>query len=54
MREVKEETGLVLSDLKLMSCTNDVFEDEKKHYVTVWMRGTKEKDAMPQVGIVSI
>ncbi|HZU67690.1 MAG TPA: NUDIX domain-containing protein [Ktedonobacteraceae bacterium] len=37
MREVQEELGVTLSDLKFRTITNDVFEAEKKHYITIWM-----------------
>ncbi len=38
-REVKEETGLVVSNLQFCAITNDIFEADKKHYVTIWMIG---------------
>lgn len=37
IREVREETGVTISDVKFRVMTNDVFEADKKHYVTVWM-----------------
>jgi 8-oxo-dGTP diphosphatase len=36
-REVQEETGLTISDLKFRTMTNDVFEADKRHYITIWM-----------------
>ncbi len=36
-REVREETGLVIEDVRFGAVTNDYFRDEGKHYVTVWM-----------------
>ncbi|WP_211589015.1 nucleotide triphosphate diphosphatase NUDT15 [Allorhizocola rhizosphaerae] len=36
-REVKEETGLSIADVRFGALTNDVFPVERKHYVTVWM-----------------
>jgi 8-oxo-dGTP diphosphatase len=36
-REVMEETGLTISDLKVGPFTNDVFAEEKKHYVTIYV-----------------
>ena len=36
-REVKEETGLSIRNVRVGGVTNDRFEDEGKHYVTVWM-----------------
>jgi 8-oxo-dGTP diphosphatase len=37
-REVAEETGLQVTDLTFITCTNDVFESEQKHYITVYMK----------------
>lgn len=42
-REVYEETGLKISDPKFITCTNDVFVSENKHYVTVYMKAVLEK-----------
>ncbi len=36
-REVLEETGLELDEPRFAAVTNDVFVDEGKHYVTVFM-----------------
>lgn len=36
-REVKEETGLEIENLRFGAVTNDYFADEHKHYVTVWV-----------------
>ena len=36
-REVQEELGITLSNIKFRCITNDVFEAYKKHYVTIWM-----------------
>ena len=46
MREVLEETGLEVSSLEFVTCTNDVFPVEKKHYITVYMKAiAKNTDA---------
>jgi 8-oxo-dGTP diphosphatase len=37
-REVKEETGLSITNISFARITNDIFEDENKHYVTIYMR----------------
>jgi 8-oxo-dGTP diphosphatase len=37
VEEVKEETGIEISEVKFRVVTNDVFEAEQKHYVTIWM-----------------
>ncbi len=36
-REVKEETGIIIKKIRFGAITNDVFEKENKHYLTVWM-----------------
>lgn len=37
-REVLEETGLVLDEVRFCGVTNDIFADQHKHYVTIFMR----------------
>lgn len=39
VREALEETGVEVANVRFRAVTNDVFEDEGKHYVTVWMEG---------------
>jgi 8-oxo-dGTP diphosphatase len=39
-RETKEEVGLDMVDIRFRCVTNDIFESEGKHYVTIWMEGT--------------
>lgn len=36
-REVKEETGIEITNIRFGAVTNDLFIDEHKHYVTIWM-----------------
>ena len=36
-REVKEESNLEIKNIRFGAVTNDIFEKEHKHYVTVWM-----------------
>ena len=36
-REVLEETGLAIKNVRFGALTNDYFEKEGKHYVTIWM-----------------
>lgn len=36
-REVLEETGLVVGEPKIITVTNDIFLDEDKHYITLWV-----------------
>ncbi len=35
-REVLEETGLKIKNVKLAGITNDIFTNEDKHYITIW------------------
>ena len=39
IRETQEETGLIIADVRFRAITNDLFEAEGKHYITVWMEG---------------
>jgi len=36
-RETKEEVGLDVFDVRFRTITNDIFETEGKHYITIWM-----------------
>jgi 8-oxo-dGTP diphosphatase len=36
-REVMEETGVIIKNIRQFAITNDIFPDEQKHYVTIWM-----------------
>ena len=38
-REVKEEIGIVAGNIKILGFTEDFFEKEGKHYITVWLKG---------------
>lgn len=42
-REVKEETGLTIKTIRTAPYTNDLFPDEKKHYVTLFFIVTCEQ-----------
>lgn len=37
-REVAEETGLTVANVSFAALTNDFFEKEQKHYVTIFMK----------------
>ena len=39
IREVKEETGLNIGDVRFKAITNDLFDATQKHYITIWMEG---------------
>ena len=40
IRETEEEVGVLITDPTFCTITNDIFEEEGKHYVTIWMEGT--------------
>jgi 8-oxo-dGTP diphosphatase len=37
-REVLEETGLGITNIRFFALTNDLFEADGKHYVTIWVK----------------
>lgn len=38
IRETKEETNIEIDNLEMIGVTNDIFEKENKHYITIFMR----------------
>jgi 8-oxo-dGTP diphosphatase len=40
IRETREEVGIEIGDVRFVAITNDIFPEEGKHYITIWMRGT--------------
>ncbi|MBT3419046.1 MAG: NUDIX domain-containing protein [Candidatus Magasanikbacteria bacterium] len=36
-RETKEETGIHIKNIRFVTATNDIFEKEKKHYITIYI-----------------
>jgi 8-oxo-dGTP diphosphatase len=42
IREVREETGVTISEPRFLAVTNDIFEDEGRHYATIWMEAQVE------------
>lgn len=40
IREAEKEVGVSITDLTFRTITNDIFEEEEKHYVTIWIEGT--------------
>jgi len=34
-REVREETGMLIKNIRFMTATNDIFAKEGKHYITI-------------------
>ena len=39
IREVKEETGVDITNVRFLGITNDIFKAEGLHYITLWMAG---------------
>lgn len=49
-REVEEEAGLVVKAENIITITNDIFEGEGKHYITIFMKCTMaDANAKPEV-----
>jgi 8-oxo-dGTP diphosphatase len=38
IRETYEETGLMITGLRFLTATNDIFKEDNKHYVTLWLK----------------
>jgi 8-oxo-dGTP diphosphatase len=36
-REVHEETGLIVDNVRFLAATEDLFPEDNKHYVTIWV-----------------
>jgi len=48
MREVFEETGIIIKNVRFLACTNDPMPAKSKHYVTIslvadWAEGKAER-----------
>jgi 8-oxo-dGTP diphosphatase len=43
IRETREETSLLLEMVIFLGITNDFFEAEGKHYITIWMEAKRFK-----------
>lgn len=39
VREAREETGVSVRNVRFRAVTNDVFDPETGHYLTIWMEG---------------
>jgi 8-oxo-dGTP diphosphatase len=49
-REVKEETGLNVTNVRFLTATNDIMQADGKHYITLFMVCARENDSdLPQV-----
>ncbi|KAJ6072621.1 hypothetical protein N7467_010706 [Penicillium canescens] len=49
-REVLEETGLKISDVRYLTAVNSVMGDENKHYVTIFMGAHIHENEEPKMG----
>jgi 8-oxo-dGTP diphosphatase len=38
IRETEEEVGMKIAAARFVALTNDYFENEGKHYITIWMQ----------------
>ena len=38
VREAKEETSVAIAALEFRGVTNDIFDSEHKHYITIWFK----------------
>lgn len=38
LREVEEEVGITINNLHFVTATNDIFQAEEKHYVTLFIK----------------
>ncbi len=36
-REVLEETGVQINNVRFLALTNDIFQEKGKHYISIWM-----------------
>lgn len=36
-REVREEVGITIQNIKLATVTNDIFEEDQRHFVTIFV-----------------
>ncbi len=44
-REVREETGLEVKNIRFGAVTNDYFAEDNKHYISVWMMADYDQGA---------
>lgn len=42
IREVMEETGMKIKNIRFLAVTNDIMSDESKHYVSIWVEADWE------------
>jgi 8-oxo-dGTP diphosphatase len=44
IREVYEETGLLIDEPHFLGMTNDIFESETKHYLSIFMKASYPRE----------
>ncbi|KAE8151840.1 NUDIX hydrolase domain-like protein [Aspergillus avenaceus] len=49
IREIKEETGLTITNVRFLTATNDIFVEERKHYTTNVMGADIVGDPEPKL-----
>ena len=54
IREAKEETGLDIQAVDFVAITNDLFEVENKHYITIWMKAECVSGEMEKASMASV
>ena len=40
IRVTQEEVGIEITNVRFIAATNDIFEADGKHYISLWMEGT--------------
>lgn len=45
-REVMEETGLIIKDVRFLTATTSILADCNKQYVTIWMTGVNAPESL--------
>src|SRR5689334_17664158 len=46
IRETQEETGLIISSPTISAITNDIFKEENKHYVSIFLSANYPHDQL--------
>ncbi|KAG9232372.1 NUDIX hydrolase domain-like protein [Amylocarpus encephaloides] len=49
IREIAEETGLDVTNVRFLTATNDYMKAEGKHYITMFVTCVRENETEPQV-----
>ena len=49
LRELYEETGLTVQETHFIGVTNDIFWEDNKHYISIFMQVTCPHDQLPEL-----